>query len=261
MYDHLGWDYPETIHYGRLKVEDADLSKSKILRSILEGRVGGFDDPRLATLMALRRRGISPKALRKIAVDIGPKAVDITLSWENIYAANRKIVDRHANRYFFLKDPIELRVAEVPKTFVSRPLLHPDFPERGYRVFHLQPADGQLSLLVSRSDILHIRDEGVARLMELFNVKLSNSQRYEANYLSESLAEGREKGARLIHWLPQEGNVSVSVMMPSGAVIEGVGEPAIRSEKVDATVQLVRFGFARVDHFEDERVRLCFAHP
>jgi glutamyl-tRNA synthetase len=59
MYEYFGWRYPEAIHYGRLKVVGAELSKSKILASISEGLVKEFDDPRLATLKALRRRGIS----------------------------------------------------------------------------------------------------------------------------------------------------------------------------------------------------------
>ena len=59
LYQYFGWLYPEPIHTGRLKVVDAVLSKSKIKLGMKEGIYKGYDDPRLATLTALRRRGIS----------------------------------------------------------------------------------------------------------------------------------------------------------------------------------------------------------
>ncbi|MEM2913918.1 MAG: glutamate--tRNA ligase, partial [Candidatus Bathyarchaeia archaeon] len=45
LYRYLGWEYPEAMHYGRLKIEGASLSKSKILRGVKEGTYKGWDDP------------------------------------------------------------------------------------------------------------------------------------------------------------------------------------------------------------------------
>ena len=93
MYRHLGWKYPEAIHYGRLKITGASLSKSKIVQGVKDGTYTGFDDPRLATFVALNRRGIAPEAVKKMIIDVGPKTVDVTLSWENLYSYNRKLLD------------------------------------------------------------------------------------------------------------------------------------------------------------------------
>jgi glutamyl-tRNA synthetase len=84
MYRHLGWQYPEAIHYGRLKITGAYLSKSKIVQGIREGLYEDWDDPRLATFAALRRRGITPEAIKKFIIDVGPKTSDVVLSWENL---------------------------------------------------------------------------------------------------------------------------------------------------------------------------------
>ena len=106
MYDYLGWAYPEAIHYGRLKITGADLSKSKIVAGIKEGTYKDFDDPRLGTFAALRKRGITPEAIKKMIIDVGVKPHDVTLSWENLYSYNRKILDTTSNRYFFVAEPI-----------------------------------------------------------------------------------------------------------------------------------------------------------
>ena len=109
LYDHFGWRYPESIHYGRLRIEGADLSKSKILQKVTTKEVDGFDDPRLPTLKALKRRGISPVTFRDLIVEIGPKPVDANLSWKNIYAHNRRVLEPKSRRYFYVEDPILFR--------------------------------------------------------------------------------------------------------------------------------------------------------
>ena len=85
MYQYLGWTYPEAIHYGRLKITGAFLSKSKIVQGIKDGCYSGFDDPRLGTFAALRKRGITPEAIKKMIIDVGIKSNDVTLSWENLF--------------------------------------------------------------------------------------------------------------------------------------------------------------------------------
>ena len=57
LYNHMGWDLPEFIHYGRLKMEDIALSTSKAMAGIEDGTYSGWDDPRLGTLRAIARRG------------------------------------------------------------------------------------------------------------------------------------------------------------------------------------------------------------
>ena len=261
MYKYLEWEYPESIHYGRLKIIGAELSKSKIMKSISEGLVQGFDDPRLATLVALRRRGITPDALRKVVVEIGPRPVDATLSWENIYAVNRKIVDSTANRYFYVENPITLKVQNVTKTYLSRPALHPNRPETT-REISVKPENGTANLLISGSDRKALEQNKVLRLMELFNVEILNADRdsCEARLHSETYEDARRLKAPLVHWLPTNDCIMTSVVMPTAEISKGMGETALLKEPVGTVVQLTRFGFARLDEATSEFVRLYFTH-
>lgn len=262
LYNHLGWDYPDAIHYGRLKMVGAVLSKSKI-RSGIEGRLfTGWDDPRLGTLMALRRRGVAPEAVRAIMIDIGPKPVDAILSWDNIYAHNRKILDPAANRYFFVGDPIRLIVEKIDEPHTAAPPLHPDYPERGRRRLRIEPKNGRASLLVSSGDLRILKMNRIVRLMGLFNIEVKKIRRREvkASFHSKPYLEAKKLGAPLIHWLPGEGNIKVKVVMPTAEFVEGFGERSLKNEDVNSIVQMERFGFGRIDSKFDDQVLIYYAH-
>ena len=251
MYRHLGWEYPEAIHYGRLKITGATLSKSKIVQGMREGIYKSWDDPRLATFAALRRRGIQPDAIKKMIIDVGPKTSDVILSWENLYAYNRKILDPSTDRYFFVQDPIELTVRKVPKSFDVKLNLHPDHPERGFRGYRIQPHESDESVLlwVSKKDVDASKVGTMLRLMELFNVKIEKANIYSAEglFVSESYEEARKDKAQLIHWIPVGNDFPCEVVMPDASVVEGVAEGACRKLRPDEIVQFERFGFVRID--------------
>ncbi len=251
MYSYLGWIYPEAIHYGRLRITGAYLSKSKIVQGMREGQFTGWDDPRLATFAALRRRGITPEAIKKMIVDIGPKTSDVILSWENLHAHNRKILDPIVNRYFFVQNPLELTVKNIPKTFEIHLSLHPDHPERGTRDYAIRPEGKDKSAIfwVSGKDVDASRKGQIMRLMELFNMRIETASLYaaEASFVSESYEDARNAKASLIHWVPVGKDMPCNVVMPDAAKIEGVAEDACKKLRVDTVVQFERFGFVRVD--------------
>jgi glutamyl-tRNA synthetase len=256
MYKYFGWEYPETIHYGRLKITGATLSKSKIVQGMREGIYKSWDDPRLATFAALRRRGIMPDAIKKMIIDVGPKTSDVILSWENLYAYNRKILDPKVNRYFFVQNPIELTVKNVPKIFAVKLNLHPDQPERGYREYVVKPQgkDQSVILWVSSKDVDSPKVGSMLRLMELFNVKIEKANVYsaEGTFVSEAYEDARNLKAQLIHWIPVGNDVAGRVVMPDASLTEGVAEAACRQLKPGEIVQFERFGFVRIDHINKE---------
>lgn len=263
LYKHLGWQYPEAIHYGRLKITGASLSKSKIVQGVREGLYEGWDDPRLATFLALKRRGITPEAIKKMIIDVGPKPSDIILSWENLYAYDRKILDSSADRYSFVHNPIELTVKKLPKTFKARLALHPDHPERGFREYSIKPEgrDDSAVLWVSRKDVDASKIGNIIRLMELFNVKIEGISTYsaEASFVSESYEEARKVKAQLINWVAVGSDMLCQVIMPDAATAEGIAESLCKQLKPDAVIQFERFGFARIDKV-DAKLTAYFAH-
>jgi len=261
MYRHLGWEYPEAIHYGRLKIVGAHLSKSKIVQGVREGIYKGWDDPRLATFAALRKRGITPGAIKRLIIDVGPKTSDVILSWENLYAYNRKILDPKVNRYFFVPNPIQLTVRGVPKTFTVKVRLHPEHPERGFREYTIRTFEASALFWISREDLKNLTVGKAVRLMELFNVKIEKVEVYavEASFLSETYEDAKRMNAPLIHWVPIGEDMPCRVVMPDATIIEGVAEKACRSLKPNDIVQFERFGFVRIDRVE-EKILAYFAH-
>jgi len=263
MYKHLGWQYPESIHYGRLKIKGAHLSKSKIVHGVRSGLFEGWDDPRLATFAALRRRGITPEAIKKLIIDVGPKTADIVLSWENLYAHNRKILDPEVNRYFFVPSPIQLTVSRVPRFFTAKIRLHPDYPQRGYREYPIQPLGEDRTVLfwISKNDVENFDAGRIIRLMELFNIRIEKIESYavEAVFESESYQDARKEEAPLIHWVPIGADIPCQVVMPNATRIDGVAEIACRALNPGKIVQFERFGFVRIDDV-GVKLKVYYAH-
>jgi glutamyl-tRNA synthetase len=251
MYRYFGWKYPEAIQYGRLKITGASLSKSKIVQGMREGLFKDWDDPRLATFAALKKRGITPEAIKKMIIDIGPKPSDIILSWENLNAYNRKILDPIAERYFFVQNPIELTVKQIPKAFTAKLRLHPEHPERGFREYTITPEKGGDSskFWVSRKDMDASRIGNTIRLMELFNIRVERANVYsaEASFFSEPYEDARKTKAQLIHWIPVGEDMPCNVVMPDATTLEGVAEIVCKQLKPDSIIQFERFGFVRID--------------
>jgi glutamyl-tRNA synthetase len=263
MYKYLGWEYPQAIHYGRLKITGAFLSKSKIVQGIREGMFTGFDDPRLATFAALRKRGITPEAIKKLIIDVGPKTADVTLSWENLYAYNRKILDPQVNRYFFVAEPVQLKVKDVPKPFKVELPLHPEKPEKGFRQYTVTPNgdEKEVTFWIAKKDAANMEAGKIIRLMELFNVKIekSTANSADASFASESYEDVRKAKAQLIHWIPVGEEYPCQVVMSDASTIEGMAEGACKNLKPDAVIQFERFGFVRVDEVSS-KLTAYYAH-
>jgi glutamyl-tRNA synthetase len=263
MYNYLGWDYPETIHYGRLKITGAFLSKSKIIQGVKTGDYVGWDDPRLATFAALNKRGILPESIQKVIIDIGPKTADVTLSWENLFSYNRKLLDPLSNRYFFVLNPIMLKVKSVPKLFEVNLKLHPQKTEAGFRTYTIIPEGNQrkANFWVDKKDIKSLSKGSMFRLMELFNVKLDfvSGNTAEASFVNVSYKEARNSKFKFIHWIYQDESIPCIVIMPDATLSEGIAESACKNLKSDTIIQFERFGFVRINQ-NDEKLITYYSH-
>ena len=249
LYDHMGWDVPEYIHYGRLKMEDIALSTSKAMEGIEEGTYSGWDDPRLGTLRAIARRGIDPRTIYDLITEMGVKMADSAISWKKIYGLNRNFMEPVANRYFFCENPqlIEVEGYDGGSVDIERPL-HADHLDRGNRIL---PFDGTAYL--AEKDI----KDGIFRLMDAVNVNINGE---EITYHSTSFEDAREVKARIIQWVPVDDNVNVKIVMDDASIKEGLGEGALRDLEVGDVVQFERVGFARLDEIKDDELVFYYAH-
>ncbi len=253
VYKCFGWEPPVFIHFGRLKLEGFIMSKSKI-RKLLEenpGKFMGYDDPRFGTIAGLRRRGILAEAIRNVILSIGVKPGDATLSWANLAAVNRKLLDERADRVMYVDRPVGFRL-EARSCLEAEIPLHPSRPRETRR---LRACPGS-TIYIDEGDAGHEE----VRLMGLGNFRLVGDRLVMVN---DDLDYARKRRLPIIQWVPGEGAVKVRILEPSGldmVVHDGLAEPRLRVYTVDDRLQFVRFGFVRVDSKDGDVVTVIYTH-
>ncbi|MDR1871056.1 MAG: glutamine--tRNA ligase/YqeY domain fusion protein [Deltaproteobacteria bacterium] len=130
----LNWPEPRPrqIEFARLNLEGALMSKRQLLRLVQEKRVDGWDDPRLPTLAALRRRGIPPEAIRLFCERIGVAKKDSWIEYEWLEKAIRDTLNPQVKRVLAVLDPLKVTLKDWPEDEVRtiRAPYFPDDPER-----------------------------------------------------------------------------------------------------------------------------------
>lgn len=263
LYDHMGWRYPEAIHFGRLSLEGVVLSKSKTKKLIIEKGLTSYSDPRLGTIQGLRRRGILRETIWELVKTVGVKPVDAKISLVNLYAINRVKVDPLANRYMAIEEPVKLVLNNLPGTLEAHIPIHPSkkehykyVVENGYQVY------------ISRKDLLEVRNS-VFRLMGLANFKITSLTEhnstpvYIAEFHSLSQDEAKQLNAPIIQWVPAEQFIETELLIPQGLELVKkrlYAEKRITNENLGSIIQLYRIGFCRVDRVRQDGVTLVFAH-
>ncbi len=264
LYKHMGWKYPEAIHFGRLKLEGFILSKSK-MKELMESDKSfeGIDDIRFGTLSSLRKRGISPKAIHELIMEVGVKGTDAAISFDNLAAINRKIIDPIAPRYMFVEKPIVVNISNFPPELIAKIPYHPSNKELGERTIKVKGP--QAEVYISSTDLELLRKHKMIRLMDLANIEITRMEGEEvhATFKGTSLQEARNLGLPIIQWVPYEDNVNVMVKKPKELtleIIEGLSEPNIINEKEGKVVQFFRFGFVKLHSISKQEVLAYYTH-
>ncbi|MBC5792504.1 MAG: glutamate--tRNA ligase [Nanohaloarchaea archaeon] len=251
IYDYFDWEYPDIRYWGNIQISgfDAPVSGSTLGNMIEQGELDGWDDARAPTLRALMKRGFQPEAIQEFFIDLGVTEKDIEASAETLESENRDIVDEKAARYFFVSDPIELTIEDVPNDVQPEMQVHPDFPERGTRKPEIERQGKEIKLLVEKNDL----EEGFLRLKGLCNLEITDVEKGRAVYREGDHKLALEKEADIVHWCPRDSE-EAKVSMPNGSIVEGVLEPSnIDNGEV---VQFERFGFVR----RERNSEFYFAH-
>jgi len=105
---------PVQWEYGRMNLNYAVVSKRKIAKLIDEGIVSDWDDPRLFTLAALRRRGFPPESVNKFCQNAGVTMAQVTLDPSNLEAIIRDHLNTHAPRALAVLDPLKVTLTNFP---------------------------------------------------------------------------------------------------------------------------------------------------
>ncbi|MBS3167453.1 hypothetical protein J4403_04600 [Candidatus Woesearchaeota archaeon] len=236
--DLLKFRKQEVLQYGRISVNGYEMQGRVIREKIEKGEVEGWDDPRLMTIMALRRRGIVPEMFYELALEVGLSPTATNLDWSVIAAINRKIIDPTTKRFFFVKGDCKIKIDNDIKN-VNIPL-HPENKELGMKKIKIGK-EFYINDVIKKNEIY--------RFMHIFNFKNNEfiSEKYDPKL-----------DAKIIHAVPVEDAVNVQVLMDNGEIIKGKGEGALRDLKEGEIIQFERQFFARLD--DKKKMLFVYAH-
>jgi len=249
--DRLGLRKPAMIEFSRLEFEGVPVSKRKIRPLIDNGTIKSWDDPRLPTLAAFKRRGFLPEAIRKFVLSLGFTLAETKPPFETLESFNRKIIDPVSSRLFFVKNPVEVQVKGARESEVMLKN-HPTDTRLGTR--KVKAGD---RFYIADDDAASLKTGDEIRLIELFNIKITGVDKnlIKAEVGSDEIQQSMPK----IQWIAKNDIIEYKVLIPkllyvgeeyntnSLEIARGFAESFVSGLEPDARVQFVRFGFCRID--------------
>lgn len=241
LYEYFGWNHPHTIHFGRVKLEGIVLSTSEIRKGIEEGKYTGWDDPRLGTIRALRRRGFSPAAIREVILDIGIKSSDTTIEMDKLIDLNKKYIGGKSRRISFMEEGVRLDVQYAGAMEV----------EKDNALFELK--EGTQLFTIAKNEAEKLREGSVVRLRNAYNIRVVKKDPLQvfAEFTGTAKIE-----KPIIDWILECREVEIT--MPDTTKRPGMIENI--NVKEGEHLYLEKFGYCVVDSKEKERLSLWFTH-
>lgn len=160
---------PQQIEFARLNLSYVVLSKRKLIQLVEEKHVGGWDDPRLPTLVGARRRGYTPEGFRNFAEMIGVTKSDSWIDISVLEECQRQHLNEVAPRRIAVLDPLKLLIDNYPddsEELCEAPN-HPQKPDWGKR-----PIPFSKELWIEREDFVETPPKGYFRLFPGNRVRL-----------------------------------------------------------------------------------------
>ncbi len=163
---------PRQYEFARLNLTHTVLSKRILLRLVSEGHVRGWDDPRMPTLSALRRRGFPAEGIRDFAAMIGVARADSVVEVEMLEHAVRDVLNREAQRRFAILKPLKVVIENYPEGEVEYVEVqnNPEDPSAGTR-----PVAFSRELWIERDDFMEDPPKKFFRLAPGREVRLRSA--------------------------------------------------------------------------------------
>ena len=127
--------HPQQIEFARLNLNFTVVSKRKLKQLVDEGVVDGWDDPRMPTISGLRRRGYTPKSIKKFAEEVGVTKRDSIIDIVRLENSLRDELNKSSNRVMGVLDPLKVVITNFPKgeTESLDAINNPEDPNAGSR--------------------------------------------------------------------------------------------------------------------------------
>ena len=165
--------HPRQYEFARLNLTYVLTSKRKLAQLVYDHKVNGWDDPRMPTIVGLRRRGYTPEAIQLFAERIGVTKSDSWIDYSTLEGCLRETLDVTAPRAMAVLDPVKLVLTNWEDIMGAGQLdecsapVHPHLPELGKRQFKI----GQ-EVWIERSDFEETPPKGFFRLFPGNKVRL-----------------------------------------------------------------------------------------
>ena len=165
---------PRQIEFARLGINYTVMSKRKLRQLVEEGKVSGWDDPRMPTLCGLRRRGYTPASIRNFCERIGVAKAASTVEYAFLEHCLREDLNESAQRVMAVLDPIRLTVT--------------NYPEGQSETFQVEnnpvdPESGTHPVTFSRNLYIESGDFMEAKVGKLFRLYPGNEVRLKGAYV------------------------------------------------------------------------------
>jgi len=160
---------PHQYEFARLNLTYVVLSKRKLIQLVEEKHVDGWDDPRVPTLVAARRRGFTPEGFRLFAERIGVSKSDSWIDMSVLEDCMREVLNESAPRRIAVLDPVRLVIDNYPagrEEMCDLPN-HPQKPEWGMRAVPFSR-----ELWIEHEDFMETPSKGFFRLFPGNEVRL-----------------------------------------------------------------------------------------
>ncbi|XP_072399893.1 probable glutamine--tRNA ligase [Diabrotica undecimpunctata] len=273
---------PVQWEYGRLNVNYTVVSKRKIAKLIDEQVVKNWDDPRLFTLTALRRRGFPSEAINNFCAQLGVTGSQSTVDPSMLEAFVRDYLNNTAPRRMVVLEPLKITIENFPH---SKPiaLSVPNFPSKPELGSH--DVILNRTIYIEKSDFMEIGDKGYRRLTKTQSVGIRHAGlvlevtdvKKDGNNIKEVICKCTEvdkvktKPKAFIHWVSDPQEIEVRLYSPlfkhknpedpnevpggfltdcnsdSLKVLKSLADKSLVTAKVSDKFQFERIGFFSVD--------------
>jgi len=258
----LDLNVPEFMEYRRYNIIGSP-TQGRVIRELVEEKVvTGWDDYRLVTYQAMKRRGIQPQVFSEIIKRVGATKSSTNIDFSLIFSINKKIIEPKAKHYYFVENPIEISILNPKKKTIEIDL-HPHNKELGSRKINVNDI-----IYLSGTDEEHLKVNSSVRLKDLFNIQIQE-RKSEKELVAKIIGEDVNHKFPKLQWVSEP--VEVEIIKPemlylnkrinkdSLKYIQGLGENSLIELDVGEIIQLERFGYTKVNKINN-LIKMNYIH-
>lgn len=245
--------HPRQYEFARLDLGYTITSKRKLLQMVNEGRVSGWDDPRMPTLSGLRRRGYTPEAIRNFCAFIGIGKRDSQIDMGVLENAVREDLNQRALRVFGVLDPLKVIITNYPEGQLEEVLAqnHPQNPDLGAR-----PLPFGRELYIERDDFMEHAPK------KFFRLSIGHEVRLRYAYLITCTGAVKDENGRIVELRCTYDPASRGGNAPDGRKVKGTIHWVAAAQAVPAELRLYDRLFIKAEPDGDrERPFTDFLNP